>query len=110
MEIIGDALLALLSAVGLWTLACIASRKFWKRPPDEDCLLVVRASGDGRALEPFLTGHSRARLVILDCGLTKCGRRICELVLDQNLNACIYHVSDQEAWTKEAMEWTKQKI
>lgn len=110
MEIIGDALLALLSAVGLWTLARMLFRGIWESPPDANCLLIVKASGDGKALEPFLTRRSAAGLVILDCGLTKYGRRLCELALKQNSNTYIYPISDQEAWTKEAIKWTKQKI
>lgn len=110
MEIIGDAVLALLSAVGLWTLARMLFRRLWDRPPDGDCLLIVKASGDGRALEPFLTRRSMAGLIVLDCGLTKYGRRLCELALKQNSNTYVYPVSDQETWTKEAVEWTKRKI
>lgn len=110
MEIIGDAVLALLSAVGLWTLARMLLRGLWKTPPDANCLLIVKASGDGKALEPLLTDRGAAKLMILDCGLTKYGRRLCELTLKQNTNTSIYHVSEQEMWTKEAIEWTKRKI
>ena len=111
MQILTDALLSLLAAVGLWELGRLALERFFAPGGREPAVwAVVRARGDGGGLEQPV--HTLPRLgwgvVLVDCGRDEQGRALASRLARRDPGVQLCRWERLGAWMKEAEVWTRQ--
>ena len=114
MEILADALLAMLAAIGIWTLGRMAlDRLFAADAKGSYIWIVVRAAGDGGGLEQTVRSLTRRRpgpdVVLMDCGLNEQGRTLAERLTKQEPHVSLCPWEGLGVWMKEAEAWTRQE-
>ena len=114
MEILADALLALLAAIGIWTLGRMAlDRLFATNAKGLYIWIVVRAAGDGGGLEQAVRSLTRQRsgpdVVLMDCGLNEQGCALAEQLKQKTPGVSLCPWEGLGAWMKEAEAWTRQE-
>ncbi|MGM9607802.1 MAG: hypothetical protein ACI3XJ_09890 [Oscillospiraceae bacterium] len=113
MQILTDACLALLAAIGIWTLGRLALDRLLNGGKVPEAWTVVPARGDGDGLEQIvrrLEKMSCSRGVLLvDCGLSREGRALAESFVKQKRNVWLCPWEQAGTWMKEAEVWTRQK-
>ncbi|MGN0967634.1 MAG: hypothetical protein ACI4O3_00065, partial [Oscillospiraceae bacterium] len=106
------ACLALLAAIGIWTLGRLALDRLFAGGK-ADVWTVVPIQGDGDGLDQTVRRsirrpHSRGVLLV-DCGLNDQGRALADFLTKQEPNVWLCTWEQAGTWMKEADVWTKQK-
>ena len=113
MQILTDACLALLAAIGIWTLGRLALDRLLAGGKQPDVWIVVPTRGDGDGLEQTvrkLTRRPYGRGVLLvDCGLSQKGCSLADSLAKQETNVWLCPWEQAGTWMKEADVWTKRK-
>ena len=114
VEILTDALLALLAAVGIWALGRLAlERLFAQSVKRQDMWIVVRVRGDGDGLEQTVRtlAHqcSGPDIVLVDCGLNGQGRALAKHLIKGEPGVSLCAWERLGPWMKEAEAWTRQE-
>lgn len=113
MQILTDACLALLAAIGIWTLCRMALDRLLACGEEAEAWAVVPARGDGEGLKQAverLAGLPRGRGVLLvDCGLSQQGRALADSLVEQKRNVWLCSWEQAGAWMKEAEVWTRRR-
>ncbi len=113
MQILTDACLALLAAVGIWTLGRLALDRLFFVEKETAAWTVVPIRGDGNGLEQAVgrllrTPHGRGVLLI-DCGLSRQGRILADSLAERERNVWLCPWEQTGSWMKEAEIWTRRR-
>lgn len=113
MQILTDACLALLAAVGIWTLGRLALDRLMASGKETEVWAVVPARGDGDGLEQAVGRLLRLSLgrgvLLVDCGLSRKGRALADSLADRERNVWLCPWEQAGTWMKEAEVWTRQR-
>ena len=112
MQILTDACLALLAAVGIWTLGRLVLDRLLNGGKETEVWTVLPVRGDGDSLEQVVRKlkrlpHSRGVLLV-DCGLSQQGRALADFLAEQERNVWVCPWEQMGTWMKEAEVWTRQ--
>ena len=108
MEIVLDACLAMLAAVGIWFLGrqCI---DVWFNHYLMGTAIYV--SGNAFGLERVVQRQLRCTrgkaILLVDCGLDEQGKCIVNHLLSQDIRICFFQLPPEEQWVNEAEIWMK---
>lgn len=113
MQILTDACLALLAAIGIWTLGRLALDRLLAGGEKTDAWAVVPARGDGEELEQTVWKLSRLPygrgVLLVDCGLSRQGRAMADSLAERKRNVRLCPWEQTGTWMKEAEVWTKRR-
>lgn len=112
MQILTDASLALLAAIGIWALGRLALDWLLGDEEEREIWTLVRAKGDGSGLERTAGRLLRARrgggVLLVDCGLNECGRARSKMLAEREHGICLCRPDELENWVREADLWTNR--
>lgn len=112
-QILTDACLAMLAAVGIWTLWRMILDRILTRGDDHAVWTVLCVQGSGEGL--MQTVHWLLRrpygqgVLLLDCGLDDDGRTAAESLVARESKVWLCPWERAGAWMKEAEIWTRQR-
>lgn len=113
MQILTDACLALLAAIGIWALGRMALDWLLGRGEETDAFFLIRAQGDGSALEQEASKLLRSQLgrgvFLVDCGLNEYGRDRLKALADREQGIRLCRPEDLKSLVREADIWTKRE-
>ena len=113
MQILTDACLALLAAIGIWTLGRLALDRLFSVGKETAAWTVVPVQGDGDGLEQAVDRllrlpHGRGVLLV-DCGLSRQGRTLADSLAERERNVWLCPWEQTGTWMKEAEVWTRRR-
>lgn len=113
MQIWTDACLALLAAVGIWSLGrMVLDRLLGNVGGVPPAWIVMKVTGDGEGLDVALDQLLRLRrrwgVVLVDCGLSEQGRALAVRLTAPQPGVRLCRWDQLGAWMKEAEVWTRQ--
>lgn len=111
MQILTDSCLALLAAVGIWTLGRMALDWILGAGEKPEILFLLRAMGDGSGLEQaaykLLRSWRGREVLLVDCGLNECGRARSNALAEKERDIHLCRPADLENLVREADIWMK---
>lgn len=112
MQILTDACLALLAAIGIWTLGRLAWERLMAGGEETEVWAVVPAWGDADGLEQTVGRLLRLPVgrgvLLVDCGLSRQGRTLADSMAERERNVWLCPWEQAGTWMKEAEVWTRQ--
>lgn len=109
MQILFDALLAMLAAVGIWSIAGLFLDLFFSDIP---LMILVCAHDDGADLKYIVRRHiscfHNADICLVDCGLNETGIVMAQRLMEENHGIRMCSRNHVELLMKEAEKWTTQ--
>lgn len=113
MQILADACLALLAAIGIWALGRLALDWLLGGGKEPEIWTLVRAVGDGSDLERIIGSLLRSQygrgVLLVDCGLNECGRARSKSLADRERGICLCRPDELEKWVREADIWMNRE-
>lgn len=111
MQILADACLALLAAVGIWALGRMALNWMLGDGEEPEILYLLWARGDGAGLEQWtkklLRFRRGGRVLLVDCGLDENGRARSKALTEKEHGIFLCSPGELEKLVREADIWTK---
>lgn len=108
MELLLEAILAALAAIGIWALGRLLYDFIMR---DESVYALICTRDDAVGLERLvcwlLHRSKKEKILLIDCGLNEAGIVKVQKLLDQNKNVLLYPLTKTEILAKEAEIWTK---
>lgn len=107
MRLWEDGILALLAAIGLMSLLWAAVRAaLFRTPAQRGAAVLICARGDGEGVEQQVRALSHLRrergmigeILLVDCGLTEEGKKLCRLLSRSDRRVTLCHSSDIETY------------
>lgn len=112
MQILTDACLALLAAIGIWALGRMALEWLLDGGEEPEIFFLLCARGNGSGLEQTARKLLRSRrgkgVFLVDCGLNEHGRACSKALAEGERDICFCRPDDLENLVREADVWTKR--
>lgn len=113
MQILTDACLALLAAIGIWTLGRLALDRLLNGGKKPEVWIVVPARDDANGLEQtvemFAKRSDSRGVLLVDCGLNTLGRARANSLTEQERDVWLCPWERAGTWMKEAEAWTRRE-
>lgn len=113
MQILTDSCLALLAAIGIWTLGRMAFDWLLNSRKESEIFFLLRARGDGRGLAQTASRLLRSRrgrgVFLVDCGLNERGRTRLKALSESEQDICLCCPDNLGNLVREADTWTKSR-
>lgn len=113
MQILADAVLALLAAVGIWALGRLALDWLLGGGDGLEIWSMILAAGDGDDLDRTVGRALRSRrgkgVLLVDCGLNEHGRSHSKALADRERDIYLCRPDELEKWVRETDIWMNRE-